>query len=170
MAGEDRIDAPGARRAQAGGTGLEVGRVLQARFGFGLTQQLLVEERQLARRLGRVETNQVSQGTDREAGREPRQVGVQIALELVQQNLLLGRHPVTVHREIRRIDDPGAGLGECGDTPIEEIVQRRIVGEEPARDAESCAAQAIRIQKALIVGHEPTCHRRTRRIGGVRTG
>ena len=150
---------------------LEVGRLRERPPRLRRLEPLLPKVRHLLPRVPAVELDDLGQRADRRVGAEGGQVGVQVGLELVQQNLGLGpRQGAAGLRQRNGIDDLGAARPHGVDRARQQEVDLLVESGEAARDADARPRQSVGVEIRRVVAQPVRLGVRGGRIPRVGTG
>ncbi len=115
-------------------------------------EQLLAEERHLARLLALVERNELVQRVDRGRGTQGPEVLVQVGLELVEEDFVLAGVHLRRRRDVGGIDDHRAARFHVRDRLVHQAVGHGAVAEVLfARDAKARALQRAGVETPGVV-------------------
>jgi hypothetical protein len=101
-------------------------------------------------------SDQLLQGPDRCRRPEPGQVGVEVGLELVEQDLVLGVAELPSGGDLGGIDQHRPEARHLPERRLHQPVDGIVEAEELAPHADPGPAQPVRIQEARVVGGGPS--------------
>jgi hypothetical protein len=121
------FDALGAGELEALGAGFEVLLIGERTLGLRHLEELLIEVWHLAVAVAVVEVDQLGEGAVGFACGDGREIGVEVGLELIEQDFELGVAAFTVRGEIGGVNDDGSGLAQDVDAAVQEAIRGRVL-------------------------------------------
>src|SRR5207244_2202387 len=115
---------------------------------------ILAEERQLAIAVLLVEFDDLFQGVKTRAWAEPRQISIQIGLELVQKDLKFRVVKLSGCRNVSGIDYHGAKFFQLANQVVHQLIDAIVETKRFPGNSQPRPAQSILVEELCVVGEK----------------
>ncbi len=164
-----RIDPVGARQLQIAGELVEIFLLRERALRLRLDHDLLPEPRHLLIFVLLIEVDDVLHSSDWRLWTQRSQIGIEVRLELIEQDIELIVAKLGGGFNVGGIHDHSAVRFHHGNRIFSELVGDRAATEETASEADSGAAQTVGIQIGRVIGRATSTTCRCRWISRVDT-